>query len=139
MADPVTITMVAIFATTIINAGVNTKFQNDQICDLDDQIDSLTDKIQTVTNQWATVIVDDQTTFDKVRESTVETLQTCQTLQQKTVSTQQTLRRQKSLLTLVSFIIVLTTGLSLFIKLLLRKQESGIKTNLDLTSYKFKK
>jgi hypothetical protein len=132
MADPVTITMVAIFATTIINAGVNTKFQNDQIY-------SLTDKIQTVTNQWATVTGDDQNTFDIIRESTVETLQTCQTLQQKTVSTQQTLRRQKYLLTLVSFIIVLTTGLSLFLKLLLRKQESGIKTNLDLTSYKFKK
>ena len=139
MADPVTITMVAIFATTIINAGVNTKFQNDQICDLDDQIDSLTDEIQNLTKQWSTVIAGEQYSFDSIRSSTVETLQTCQTLQQKTVSTQQTLRRQKSLLTLVSFIIVLTTGLSLFIKLLLRKQESGIKTNLDLTSYKFKK
>lgn len=139
MADPVTLTMVAIFATQLVNAGINTKFENDQICDLDAQIDDLNAQIETVTNEWDQVLGDAQDFLDTVRGDTVKTLQNCQTLQQKTVSTQQTLRRQKSLLTIMAFVIVLLTGLSLFLKLLLKNQSEGIKTSLNLRSYKFKK
>ena len=96
-------------------------------------------QIVTVTNQWNKVLGDEQNFLDTVRGDTVKTLQNCQTLQQKTVSTQQTLRRQKSLLTIMAFVIVLVTGLSLFLKLLLKNQSEGIKTSLNLGSYKFKK
>lgn len=139
MADPVTITMIAIMACQVVNAGINTKYQNDQICDLDDQIDDLNNQIVQVTTEWNNVIAGQTTFIDVIQGETLDTLQNCQKLQQKTVNTQQTLRRQKYFLTIVAFVIVLVTGLSLFLKLLLRNQKEGIKTSLNLHSYKFKK
>lgn len=133
------IVMAAIVGTQMIGSAVTSSYEQGQICDLDDQIDDLNNSISKTYNEWANIETDFDTFKEKLQELGTQDLVDYQNQQQKIVNTQKVLKRQRNILLVLAFIIVVVTGLSLSLKLLLKKQENNTYIGLDLIPKKYKK
>ena len=124
MADPITgliIMTVVISSSAIANAS----YESSNICDVDDQITTLQNKYDDMQNQWEAVTTDQESMKAKLEDDYQTLITDVKDTQLTIVSTQSKLRRQKILLSLVSFLIVLIVGLSLLLKLFLKKQNDA--------------
>lgn len=130
------IVIAVIVGTQMIGSAVTSSYEQDQICDLDSQIDDLNNKITQTYNQWYTEIQNLDDFITNLQQLQTDSLVAYQNQQQKIVNTQKVVKRQRNILLIIAFIIVLVTGLSLLLKLLLKKQQSNIKIGLDLVPKK---
>ena len=130
------IVLAVIVGTQMIGSAVTSSYEQDQICDLDSQIDDLNGKITQTYNKWYTEIQDLEDFAFNLQQLQTDSLIAFQNQQQKIVNTQKVVKRQRNILLIIAFIIVLVTGLSLLLKLLLKRQQSNIKIGLDLVPKK---
>lgn len=133
------IVMAAIVGTQMIGSAVTSSYEQGQICDLDDQIDDLNNRIKETYNEWANIETDVEAFMEKLQDLGTSELIDYQNQQQKIINTQKVLKRQRNILLVLAFIIVVVTGLSLWLKLLLKKQENKTYIGLDLIPKKYKK
>lgn len=133
------IVMAAIVGTQMIGSAVTSSYEQGQICDLDDQIDDLNNRISKTYNEWANIETDVDVFTEKLQDLATQDLVDYQNQQQKIVNTQKVLKRQRNILLVLAFIIVVVTGLSLSLKLLLKKQQNNTYIGLDLIPKKYKK
>lgn len=133
------IVMAAIVGTQMIGSAVTSSYEQGQICDLDDQIDDLNNRISETYNEWANIETDVESFITKLQDLGTSELKDYQNQQQKIVNTQKVLKRQRNILLVLAFIIVVVTGLSLWLKLLLKRQQNKTYIGLDLIPKKYKK
>ena len=133
------IVMAAIVGTQMIGSAVTSSYEQGQICDLDDQIDDLNNRISETYNEWANIETDVESFISKLQDLGTSELKAYQNQQQKIVNTQKVLKRQRNILLVLAFIIVVVTGLSLWLKLLLKRQQNKTYIGLDLIPKKYKK
>jgi hypothetical protein len=119
-------------AIVVTSSAINASYETDQICTVDNQIEVLQAKYDEMESQWQDIEMDQDVFNNQLKNDNQMLNNDVRDTQKIILSTQSKLRRQKIILSMVSFIIVLIVGLSLFLKLLLKKQNETPQKNIKL-------
>lgn len=119
-------------AYLVTTSAINASYETDQICTVDNQIEVLQAKYDEMESQWQDIELDQEVFNNQLKNDNQMLNNDVRDTQKIILSTQSKLRRQKIILSMVSFITVLIVGLSLFLKLLLKKQNETPQKNIKL-------